>query len=120
MRSHLGLTRPGTHSVKSQAAAHQLSTNNTDVGSGTTTEVDPVKKQISEMHAQLVPPKPYTHKQGPIDCQEAVEFSLLKKEINELRAQVQAMGSAVTKQPSHTNPNSSELAELQKQVAELN
>nr|XP_055074659.1 uncharacterized protein LOC129454170 [Misgurnus anguillicaudatus] len=119
MRSHLGMTKPGLHSFKSRATVHQLSSNATEVGAGAAADVDPVKKQISEIHAQLVPLKSRVHKQGQTDSQETAGISMLREEINELRAQVKAIGSAMTKKNTHLDSDVSELADLRKQVAEL-
>ncbi|GAA6082566.1 zinc finger CCHC domain-containing protein 12-like [Tachysurus ichikawai] len=119
MRSHLGMTKPGLHLFKSRATVHQLTTNATEVGAGAAADVDPVKKQIAEIHAQLVPLKFRVHKQGQTDVPETAGISMLKEEINELRAQVKAIGSAITKKNNHCDSGVSELAGLRKQVAEL-
>ncbi|XP_026088519.1 zinc finger CCHC domain-containing protein 12-like [Carassius auratus] len=119
MRSHLGMNKMSSQSVKPKATAHQLSTLVAGVGGAATAEADVSEKAMSGIHTQLAPLKFSVSKRGQADRKEAEEFSALKTEVNDLRAQIQAMESVVPKKLSYSDSNASELAELKKQVAEL-
>lgn len=119
MRNHLGMNKLSSQSVKPKAAAHQLSTLVAGVGGGATAEVNPSEKAMAGIHTQLAPLKISVSKRGQADRKEAEEVSVLKAEVNELRAQIQAMELVVPKKLPHADSNASELAELKAQVAEL-
>lgn len=119
MRSHLGINKLNSQTVKPKAAAHQLSALVAGVGSGATAEVNPSEKAMADIHTQLAPLKISVSKRGQADRKEAEEVSVLKAEVNELRAQIQAMDLVVPKKLPHSDSNASELAELKRQVIEL-
>lgn len=53
MRSHFGIAKQGLTSSKSRPAVHQLFAHSNDAISRAATETDSMRKQISEIHAQL-------------------------------------------------------------------
>ncbi|XP_048064779.1 uncharacterized protein LOC125279312 [Megalobrama amblycephala] len=90
MRSHFGMTKQSLATSKSRAAAHQLSAHSQEVVSGAAPETDSMRKQISEIHARLASMQSLTHQKCQPACSKVVDVTSLKKELTELRAQVQA------------------------------
>ncbi len=119
MRSHLGVNKLSSHSVKPKATAHQMSTLVAGVGGAATGEGNLSEKAMAGIHLQMAPLKNSVYRRGQADRKEAEEYSALKTEVNEMRAQIQAMESVVPKKLPHSDSNASELAELKIQVAEL-
>lgn len=119
MRSHFGMTKQGLTSSKSRAAIHQLSAHSHDAISGAATETDSMRKQISEIHAQLASMQPLTHQKCQPTCSKAADMTSLKKELTELRAQVQSMEAAVSRKVPNRSSGAEEIDELTRQVAEL-
>lgn len=97
MRSHLGMIRLSSHPFKSKAAVHQLSPHVTELEGVAIAQIDHANRTMSGIQTQLTPQKITGFKKGQADCKEAVEFSQLKAEVKELRAQVQAIESAEPK-----------------------
>lgn len=119
MRSHFGMTKQGPAPSRSRAAVHQLSAHSHEVASGTAPETDSMRKQISEIHAQLASMRPLTHQKCQPACSKVMDVTSLKKELTELRAQVQAMESAVSPKVQNRSSEAEEIAELTRQVAGL-
>ncbi|KAL1270862.1 hypothetical protein QQF64_029878 [Cirrhinus molitorella] len=119
MRSHFGMNKQSVAPSKSRAAARQLSAHSPDVTSVAAPEAESMRKQISEIHAQLASMKPLTHQRCQPTCSKAMDVTSLKKELTELRAQVQAVETAVSRSVPNRTPEAEEIAELTRQVAEL-
>lgn len=119
MRSHFGMTKQGLAPSKPRAAAHQLSAYSHEVASGAAPETDSMRKQISEIRAQLATMQPLTHQKCQSACSKVVDVTSLKKELTELRAQVQAVEAAVSPKIQNRSSEAEEIADLTKQVAEL-
>ncbi len=118
MRSHFGMTKQGLTSSKSRAAVHQLSAHSHDAISGAATETNSMRKQISEIQAQLASMQPLTHQKCQPTCSKAIDVTSLKNELTELRAQVQSMEAVSRKVPNRSS-EAEEISELTRQVAEL-
>ncbi|XP_073687797.1 uncharacterized protein [Garra rufa] len=119
MRSYFGVAKQGLASSKPRAATHQLSAHSPDAIVGAVTETDSMRKQISEIHAQLASMQPLTHQKCQPTCSKAMEVTSLKKELTELRAQIQAVEAAVSQQVPNRNSEVEEIVELTRLVAEL-
>ncbi len=71
MRSHLGVNKLSSHSVKPKATAHQMSTLVAGVGSAATGEVNLSEKAMADIHTQLAPLKNSASRRGQADHKEA-------------------------------------------------
>ncbi|XP_043088728.1 uncharacterized protein LOC122334908 [Puntigrus tetrazona] len=118
MRSHFGLNKQSNTS-KLRTATHQMSACSRDAVVAAE-EVDTIRAQISELHAQVAAIQTSTYQKGQPESPKNDDMKQLKKELRELQAQVNAMKTCISeKERPEENPESKELAGLKKQVAEL-
>nr|XP_055032034.1 uncharacterized protein LOC129420903 [Misgurnus anguillicaudatus]XP_055032035.1 uncharacterized protein LOC129420903 [Misgurnus anguillicaudatus]XP_055032037.1 uncharacterized protein LOC129420903 [Misgurnus anguillicaudatus] len=120
MRSHFGMTKQGPAPSKLRTAAHQWSAHSHEVVGGASPVTDSMRKQISEIHAQLACTKPLTHhRECSSECSVDVDVTSLQKELTALRAQVQAMEATVSRKVQNKSSEHGEISELARQIAEL-
>ncbi len=118
MRNHFGLNKQSI-APKLRTATHQMSAYSHDAVGGAAEEVDTMRAQISELHAQVAAIQTSTYQKCQPECPKN-DVKQLRKELRELQAQVEAMKTCTSdKERPKENPEAKELAGLKKQVAEL-
>lgn len=118
MRNHFGLNKQ-SNVPKLRTASHQMSAYSHDSVGGAAGEVDTMRAQISEIHAQVAAMQTSTYPKCQPDYSKNADVTQLKKELIELQAQVEAMKTSTSGKVPKENPAAKEIAGLKKQVAEL-
>lgn len=118
MRKHLATTKPQNAYPKSRAVSNNVSACPCDVPNSDSSESSLLKKQIAEIQAQVTALKQSPDQKRTKSHSENAELTALKKTVEELCTQVALMKASVT-QGLRQNNDESEIARLQRQVAEL-
>ncbi|KAK2863757.1 hypothetical protein Q7C36_002911 [Tachysurus vachellii] len=118
MRNHFGMSKP-SNAPKLRTASHQIAAYSHDLVGGAAEEVDTMRAQISEIHAQIAAMQPSPYQKCQPDYSKNADVIQLKKDLTELQAQVEAMKTFNSGKVAKETPAAKELAGLKKQVADL-
>lgn len=118
MKKHLGLNKPSPAVPKFRAAAQQLTACSCATPEKEVTETEILKKQLSEIQAQVAVMQTATPRKVKVSCPDTTEISTLKKQIADVQAQVADMKKA-THGAKSDNLEATEIKALKHQLALL-